>query len=285
MKNTEMSNSYREGMFETEDKLRLFEQSWLPDKEEKNVLIFIHGLAEHSSRYSDFAEYLCGFGTSVETFDLRGHGRSGGKRNTINSFEDYLNDLRIFWERVFRRHPKMPIFLGGQSMGGTIVSLFVLNNRNNFRGLVLCSPVLKVSKDISPFLQKMSSFIGGAFPRLPTIKLDCKGISRDKAVVDDYDSDPLVYRKGIIAKTGAELIRISKELQGRLQEMSLPFLILHGTSDSLSDIEGSRSLYSKAMSGDKTLKEYENYYHDLLHEPEKDQIMEDIRLWLGERSR
>jgi alpha-beta hydrolase superfamily lysophospholipase len=285
MKSIKSFQSHKEGIFETKDNLHLFEQSWEPVNELRNVLIFVHGLAEHSSRYTHFAEYLSGYNTAVETFDLRGHGRSQGKRNYIDSFSDYLDDFRIFYERVFRKYPKMPIFLCGQSMGGTISSLFVLEHRNNIRGLVLSAPVLKVSKDISPFLQKISSFIGTLFPKLPTIKLDCRGISRDKSVVADYDCDPLVYRKGIIAKTGAELIRAAKEIQGRLEEMSLPILILHGASDPMSDINGSRKLYSEAKSNDKTLKEYENLFHCILHEPEKDLVMEDIRLWLSEHSR
>jgi alpha-beta hydrolase superfamily lysophospholipase len=47
--------------------------------------------------------------------------------------------------------------------------------------------------------------------------------------------------------------------------------------------EASELLYAKVQSADKTLKLYEGLYHEILNEPEKDEIMQDIRLWLDER--
>ncbi|KAG6745714.1 hypothetical protein POTOM_050217 [Populus tomentosa] len=85
-----------------------------------------------------------------------------------------------------------------------------------------------------------------------------------KAVMAKY-SDPLVY-------TG--FIR-------NLKRLRVPFLVLHGAADTVTDPDASRKLYEEASSTDKTIKLLEGFLHDLLFEPERDEIMKDIIDWLN----
>jgi alpha-beta hydrolase superfamily lysophospholipase len=269
-------------MFKTDDGLSLFEQYWVPDKEHKAVVAIVHGYAEHSARYQHVAEYLLGQGYAVEAFDLRGHGRSEGKRSFVKSFDEYPSDVASFFQRIRKRHPDKPIYLLGHSMGGPISLLFVATFKPDLKGLILSGPALKISDDISPMLVRFSSFISSIFPKLPTIKLDSSGISRDPDIVKRYDSDPLVYRGGTPARTGAELVRAIVRVQNQAEQVTLPILILHGTADKLADVEGSKQFYNVVGSNDKDLKLYDGFYHEVLNEPEKQQVLEDIVQWLKE---
>lgn len=268
--------------YESSDGLRLFEQQWQPTNESKAVVIIVHGLAEHSGRYSHVAEFLTHKGYAVDTFDLRGHGQSEGTpRIFINSFDEYLTDLDQFLDRVRQRHSGKPIFLLGHSMGGTVVSLYCTTRQPIINGVILSAPTLKISDDISPFLIKISGLLGRLFPKLKTIKLDSSAISRDPEVVKWYDTDPLNYRGGIPARLGAEFNQAIIRIQGLMEKLSLPLLILQGTADRLSDPEGSKQLYSRASAKDKTLKLYDDLYHEVLNEPEKEQVLTDIVQWLN----
>lgn len=273
---------YEEGKFQTNDGLTLFEQSWQPAKEPKAVIVIIHGYAEHSSRYNHVADYLVNHGWAVETFDLRGHGKSEGKggKTYINSFDEFLSDVDLFLNRVKERHQDKKIFFLGHSMGGLISSLYVVTRNPELRGLILSSPVLKISDDISPMLVKISTIIGKILPKLPTIKLDSSTVSRDPEIVKKYNTDPLNYRGSIPARAGAEINRATKLIQGQMEKIKLPLLILHGTADRLADPEGSKQLYERAQSTDKTLKLYEEFYHEVMNEPEKERILADIVEWL-----
>lgn len=280
---TKSQIQHQEGTFKTNDGINIFEQRWQPVTEPKAVIIIIHGYAEHSGRYAHVADYLANHGYAVETFDLRSHGKSDGKKTFIRSFDEFLSDVDLFLKRVQERHPNKNIFLLGHSMGGLIASLFVVTRKPNVKGLLLSGASLKISDEISPMLVKLSSVIGAIVPRLPTIKLDGTAVSRDPEVVKKYDSDPLNYRGGIPARTGAEFNRGVKQIQEQMAAITLPLLIMHGTADRLADPAGSKQLYERAQSHDKTLKLYEGFYHEILNEPEKERVLGDIVEWINER--
>ncbi len=272
------------GTFDTGDGLRLFAQYWQPVKETAGVVVLVHGVGEHSGRYGHVARHFGRHNLALCAFDLRGHGRSEGRRAFVNRFEDYLADLERFWQRVRRQYPESPLFLLGHSMGGAVAAWYCLDHRPAHRGLILSSAALKVSDDFSPMLQKLSGIIGKLAPKLPTLKIDSKWISRDPQVVKAYDADPLVYHGGILARTGAEIIRAARQIQTRLDEFTMPLLILHGTEDHLTDPQGSKQLYLQSPSRDKTLKLYEGCYHDTMNEPEKEQVLNDVVAWMEQRS-
>jgi alpha-beta hydrolase superfamily lysophospholipase len=58
---------------------------------------------------------------------------------------------------------------------------------------------------------------------------------------------------------------------------------MHGIDDRLCDPEGSRKLYERVGSHDKTLKLYEGFYHEIFNEPEHKQVMTDMETWLAAR--
>jgi len=280
MSKSKSAVQHEEGRFKSTDGLNLFEQNWQPAKEPKAVIIIVHGYAEHSGRYIHTAEYLANHGYTVETFDLRSHGKSDGKNTFIRSFDEFLLDVDLFLRRVKERHPNKDTFLLGHSMGGLIASLFVVTRQPDLQGLILSSAAVKISADISPTLVKLSSIIGKLFPRLPTIKLDSAAISRDPEIVRKYDTDPLNYRGGFPARTGAEITRATKLIQQQMEAIKLPLLIFHGTADRLADPGGSQQLYERAQSKDKTLKLYDEFYHETMNEPGKERVLGDIVGWL-----
>jgi len=253
----------------------------MPENERKAVVLLVHGLGEHSSRYEHVAKFLTSNGIGLETFDLRGHGKSDGRRAYINSFDEHLRDLDIFYKRVKERHPGTPVFLYGHSMGATIATLYVITRKTEFQGLLLSGILIKMGDDISPLLIKMSSIIGTYAPRMKTTKLDSASISRDPRIVKNYDEDPLNYRAGIPARTGLELITAMNRIQAQMETITLPILIMHGSGDKMTDPGGSQELYDAASSKDKTIKLYNGFYHEIHNDPEKQQVFKDIEDWIS----
>ncbi len=267
----------------TSDGLRLFTQSWLPSGEPRAHLLIVHGYAEHSSRYQHLAAFLNLHGIAVYSFDLRGHGQSEGKQAYVDRFELYLKDLTAVLDRVRLGAAKKPVFLFGHSMGGAIVTMYVITRQPKIDGVILSGPALKVSEDISPLLQSVSSIISAVAPKLKTIKLDATAVSRDPEVVKKYLADPLVYTGPTYARTGAELLAAAKFIGPRMEQFRLPVLIMHGTADRLTDPEGSKQLYGRAATPDKELKLWEGLYHELVNEPEKKEVMDTILAWMEQR--
>ena len=276
---------HSEGIFKAVDGLNLFERQQRPDGSVKAAVVIIHGYGEHSGRYDYVAEYLVCHGYAVYMFDLRGHGKSEGARAFVRSFESYLSDLTRFLDRVNEREGGKPVFLLGHSMGGTIVTLLAITQNLRVRGLILSGALLKASEKISAPLHLFISIAGTIFPAFPVFKeINSNKVSSDPRVAKRYDDDPLVYHGKLLAREAREINRAIERIQRQMEAISLPLLILHGTGDRLVDIEGSKQLYARAGSPDKTIKLYEGFYHEILNEPGKDRVLSDVVAWLQTRT-
>jgi alpha-beta hydrolase superfamily lysophospholipase len=96
-------------------------------------------------------------------------------------------------------------------------------------------------------------------------------------------ADRLILNKNGPVRTAAQLLGAMDQIQTKADIFTAPVLILHGTADKLANPEGSKKLAARAKSTDKTLKLYPGLVHDLVHEPEKSQVLKDIMDWLVQR--
>ncbi len=271
---------HKEGKFKGYKGLRLYYQFWLPDKKPKAVLLMAHGLAEHSGRYKNLADYFVPRGYAVYALDHRGHGKSEGTRSYVDNFNDYLIDLKTFFDMVRKDNRNTKIFLFGHSLGGTIATAYAIEHQDELAGLTLSGSSLVASSKVSPALLAMAGIVSALLPKMGVTLLDASAISRDKAVVAAYINDPLVFRGKIPARTGAELARMWKQLPEQMSRIKLPILIMHGFADQLTDPLGSKLLFEQVGSKDKTLKLYDNCYHEICNEPEHEQVFADMETWL-----
>lgn len=274
-----------ETFHETHDGEKLYLQAWEPETGRKAAILIIHGLGEHSGRYAHLATKMNENGYAVYTFDGRGHGKSSLPKPTayIKNMEDYLKDVDALFHKMKTYVGDLPCFLYGHSMGGGIVTHYALAYRPDVAGILLSGAALLPGEDISPLLIKLSSFLSRVTPKLPTLKIDSTHLSHDPEVMVKYNADPLIYSKGIPARTGAELLKMTRFIGLHVHEFNLPVLIMHGTEDYLTNLEGSKMLYQKANSKDKTLQLYEGFYHEIINEVEKEQVMADMIDWMDER--
>ncbi|MFN8578588.1 MAG: alpha/beta hydrolase [Candidatus Sericytochromatia bacterium] len=266
--------------FKSKDNIDLFEQSWIPENSDK-VLIIMHGLKDHSSRYEAFAQKLVKNNISVYAFDLRGHGYSRGEKVWVNSFDEYIDDLDLFYKRIKEKEKNKKIFIMGHSMGGAIATLFAMEKKPEINSLILSAPALKVGKDISEFKIGLVNFLSGVFPHLGLLELDDNGFSRDKKVIEDMKKDPLIYQSNGAAKTANELLKSLVKINSKISDFNYNFIVLHGTDDKITNPEGSDELYKKSISQKKEIKKYKGFYHDLLHEPNNEIVYDDIYNWIA----
>jgi acylglycerol lipase len=272
-------------LFKTFDEIQLFEQSFNPEEGLKGVIIILHGLTEHSGCYAKISRNIAGQNYAVSLFDIRGHGKSDGPLVFIDSFDDYLDDLSVFFNLVKKRFPQKPVFLLGQGMGALISALYTIEKKPEIRGLILSAPDLSIKEVMPWFLRKIFWAFGILFPRWPLIKINPDALSKDPDILQDLDRDPLVYKGKIYARTWLELIRASKEVKERCKEIETPVLILHGKQDQITDFEASQEMYAEIGSTDKTLKLYEGLSHLLLLENKQDHAVKAIIQWVDSRVR
>lgn len=272
-----------ESEFAAPDGLRLYERGWLPAERPRGVVLIVHGYAEHCGRYAHAGDYLASNGYAVYAYDQRGHGRSPGRRAAVASCAEYARDLDAYAAIVRGRHDGVPLFLLGHSMGGLVVTLALIAKTVELRGAVLSGPVLPADGFGARVAERMILIIGRIAPGLPLVKLKAADVSRDESVVAAYDSDPLTYRGRLRAGMAAAMTRATRHVRAHRGDVTAPFIIMHGGDDRLATPEGSRALHAAAASSDKTLRIFDGLYHEIMNEPERAQVLDELRAWLDAR--
>jgi len=255
---------------------------WEPDGPARAVVGLVHGLGEHSGRYGHVAARLTDAGYAVCAFDLRGHGRSGGRRGDTR-LADTFGDVDRLLAGAADRYPGVPAFLYGHSLGGLVVLAYTLARRPAVAGVVSSAPALETALREQKVKVAAVRLLAPLLPHvtLPS-GLDADGISRDPAVVAAYRADPLVHDKASLG-FGRDAITAADSALAGAAGFPVPLLLLHGGADRLTYPAGSRAFAAALGPTTCTLKIYDGLFHELHNEPEQAEVLSDVIRWLDEK--
>jgi len=252
-----------------------------PAQAPRGVVALVHGISEHSGRYSAVVDHLTESGFVVYSFDLRGHGESQGRRGHIDNWSQYRDDVQAFLEQVSTRDPGLPIFIYGHSLGALIVAEYVLYRPEGLAGMIASGIPLRpvgVAKLPVVLLAKALSRIWPTFSI--SLGVDGARLSRDPERVRAYNEDPMVHHTAT-ARWGTEALNAIDRVKSRMAEIRLPILILHGGADPVNSVEGSHELYETVSSADKELKIYPGGMHEPHNDVNRGEAAEDVEKWLS----
>lgn len=275
--------------------VEIFTKSWLPGTSQlKAVVCYCHGYGDTCTFFFEgIARKLASEGYGVFAMDYPGFGLSEGLHCYIPSFDRIVDDVIEHFSKV-KANPDyrtLPSFLFGQSMGGAVVLKVHFKQPNAWDGAVLVAPMCKIADDIVPPWLVTQILIGVA-KFLPKQKLVpekdlAEAAFREPKKREQTAYNVIAYRHKPRLGTALEMLRTTQDIERRLQEVSLPLLILHGEADRVTDPSVSKALYEKASSKDKKLIMYPDAYHALLEgEPDETilRVLDDIISWLDEHS-
>jgi len=285
----EMPIGHSSGHFSTDDGLALFWQSWQPVSPPRSVILLVHGLAEHSGRYPHVGTSLAKAGHTVYACDLRGHGWSPDGRKPgrvhIESFSEYLADVSGLYALANSRHPGMPVFLLGHSMGGLISMTYALDHAPLLAGAIISSPAI-APNPAAPIPKALLVLVGILSRLAPGLrfasKLDTSMLSHDPAVVAAYDQDPLVSHS-VSARWFSEASTAMQSLQTRPSELQIPMLLMQSGEDVLVDPEATRRWAEAAPADQLEFIHWPGFYHEMFNETGKAEVLSRVHQWLDQR--
>jgi len=249
----------------------------------RGVCLLVHGYAEHAGRYGAVAQTLTASGIEVWAMDLRGHGRSPGRRADVRRFHDYVSDVGYLREHVRAERPGLPTVLLGHSMGGVIGLRSALDRPDGIAGLVLSAPYLRPTTPPPGWLRGVVEGLAAALPLLPVQPFDARALSRDATAVAAYRRDPLTYTGWVKARMGLELIGAGPPSLARAGELSVPTLLMHGAADAIADPQASRDLAAAPPDGMVTLHVYPEAYHELFNDLDREAVLAELLGWIDGR--
>lgn len=289
-----MEVEYQEDYIKNSRGVQLFTCRWLPFSSPPKALVFLcHGYGMECSGYMrGCGTRLASAGYAVYGIDYEGHGRSMGARCYIKKIDDVVTDCDRFFKSISEEEGNRDKrrFLYGESMGGAVTLLLHLKDPTYWDGAVLVAPMCKISEKVKPHplviaVLTMMEEIIPKWKVVPLKDLYDNGF-KDPIKRQQIRANTLLYKDKPRLKTALELLRTSIQIEDSLSQVTLPFFVLHGEADTVTDPEVSRALYERASSKDKTMKLYPEMWHALTTgEPDGniDAVYADIVAWLRDR--
>ena len=285
IRNDYMAYQHSTHTLTTTDSVELFWQKWVPDGAIERVLVFQHGIGEHSGRYQHLLDTFANTGTACYALDARGHGHSPGRRGYLTHFERFADDLSDLIRLARSENDGQEVFLLGHSLGGAIALDFALRSgkQAQLRGLILSSAAIELPQSgINRVLRPTARLLARVAPEvvLDTM-LRQANLSRDAEAVAAYRADPLVHRKATVL-LGYTLFALNRRFYAEAHRLSVPVYLFHGTADRITSSEGSRKFFERLTTADKKLNLYEGLYHETMNElpTDRKRVLIDLREWV-----
>ncbi len=275
---------YEAGYFRSLDKQDMFFRHWHPDGDPLATLWIVHGIGEHSGRYFPMAEYLVARDIEVFAMDNRGHGRSGGKRGHVDSFQQFLDDLHTFWLRFGPERAK-PVALFGQSLGALIALHYAEQHAEDLDTVIFSAGAFSLPEKLPKLKLILAKWLLKLKPDTTfNNEIDPQCLSSDPEVVKKYLDDPYVHDR-ISVKLFFELVDRVNAAAGVAARLQLPALFMHGAQDCLLPVKGTEQIYARWKGEPKELVIWPNMRHDLPNDTGRDEMFARILDWTAERAK
>jgi alpha-beta hydrolase superfamily lysophospholipase len=267
----------------TADGVELNMHEWMPEGAPRLVLALLHGYGEHGARYAHVAKAMNAQGIGVVAADLRGHGKSSGRRGHVERFDEYHQDADATVARAKAIAGGAPVAIMGHSMGGLLVADWLIAGRGrDLAGVVLTSPFLGLSLKVNPVKEGVGRLMSKVIPTL-ALPAGLKGadVCRDPELARLYDTDPL-NNKNATARWFTEAMKTMERVHARAGEIERPILLLYGGSDRVASADATDQFARKLSPQDKTIERLKDHYHEIVNElPEvRAKVIDRIAGWL-----
>lgn len=238
------------------------------------VAVVVHGLGEHAGRHDPVGSHLAERGVRTHAIDLKGFGRSTGRRAHAESLDEYHHDIEDLINAVAVED--LPLVLLGHSMGGLIALDYALSDRRRPDLLVLSAPA--VGSTVPKWKQKLVRVLAPVVPNL-AIPNEIEGdqLSTDPAVGEAYFADPHVHTKTTLGLARALLDGIER-VRSTWDQLSIPTLVIHGGGDTVVPPYSSTPLGH--LPGVQRVL-FPTFRHELFNEREADVALRTVSDWVS----
>ncbi|RNB80866.1 alpha/beta hydrolase [Brevibacillus panacihumi] len=258
----------------------MYKHKW-PAANPVAAVVLVHGTGEHHGRYAHVARYLNERGWDVYTGDLPGYGQSPGKRGHIDSFSQYIETVHQWTKEAVEQSDGRPVYLMGHSLGGLIVTRYVQTQAtaSKLSGIILTSPCLELVLKVPEWKKRLAKVLDRIWPSLALSNgISPDMVSRDAEVQDLYKRDPLNCHK-VSVRWFEELHRAMGQAWEEANKLDFPILILQAGDDLLVDARAVER-FADRIQAEKEFHLFPHLRHEVLNEPEKEQVLERIVQWM-----
>ncbi|MCR2821781.1 alpha/beta hydrolase [Lederbergia panacisoli] len=249
-------------------------RKWEAFNEPKGVMVIVHGAMEHHGRYGWLTEMWRINGFHVIMGDLPGQGlTTRSKRGHVDSFDEYIKEIHE-WIKEAQTFA-LPIFVLGHSMGGLTVIRLLQDIEVYIDGVILSSPCLGLVDYPAIPINALSVGLNWILPELKvSSNMDIDLVTRSDDIKERALNDSLYVTK-VSVRWYRELLKAMKTAFTKLTNFpNVPLLVLQGGDDKIVNKLDVMDWFNQLTISEKLYKEWENCYHEIFNEPERDRIFD-----------
>lgn len=266
----------------TFDGLRLHCEHFAAVGPTRAAIVMVHGFSAHCGVFRHVAAALAAAGFAVTGFDCRGHGRSEGRHGFVRRFGDYATDLHGVLERARERSPGVPVAVAAHSQGVTVALDYLLTGKGTFEALVAAAPFLALKMPVPLYKSAFSPVLGVIWPTLTMANLiKPELVSRSPQVWDEIRNDPLVHHVAT-PRWFNEVRAAQARLRASAASLTVPTFMPVAGDDRLVDPRASIA-FARDAGPIVELRVYDDLFHEIYMEPERDRVIADVVDWLARR--
>ncbi|OEL02073.1 alpha/beta fold hydrolase [Staphylococcus casei] len=254
---------------------------WETENEAKGVVVIAHNMLEHTGRYAYVITMLRRNGYHVIMGDLPGQGQtSRSNKGQINNFDIYHEHI-LEWIKIANEY-KIPTYVMGVGLGGLIILNLLEKVEVPIEGLILVSPLLEFKKSNKSRKDKIISNVGKlAKDKRFKVGITVEDLTRNEEVIEETLNDQLMLQK-VTYHWYKQITEIMKETVIHLKDVNpLPLLLMYGQEDKVADISTMKLIKDKVTTNELYFKAWEDLYHEIHNEPERDEVMRYMLAFLN----
>lgn len=265
------------------DGIRLYLHTWQSPQPNK-VMVIVHGMGGHANYYNDsLADYMHDKNMSIYAPDLRGHGKSEGKRGDIDDFNMFLEDVKVAVKFARDQHPTLPLVLLGESMGTPIAVNYAATAQGSLRPDALALLACVVAPTIKP---RVDEILRTAFylavnrkkPAIPITGREEEGI-RDREFIKILKSDPL-FNRFVSVRFLLDFAKFTSRAFNSAEQLSMPTIVMLGGKDITVRPRSTKKFFDRISNKDKEWYVFPDIFHSILNDPEGDLVRAQLAQWL-----
>ena len=263
-------------------------RSWLPEGAPKAVVLALHGFNDYSNGFAIPAWDWAAEGIATYAYDQRGFG-AAPQRGQWAGTAALAEDATVAARLLRQRHPGVPLYLLGESMGGA-VSIVAMTSaeRPPVDGLILVAPAVW-GKQTMPWWQRAGLWIASV---VPPMHVSPKSVSIVRQASDNipmlraYSADPMVIKE---TRTDAVvgLTDLMTQALDAARRLDAPTLVLYGEKDEIVP-RGPVAQMVAALPPEARTRQrvalYRNGWHMLLRDLDGARVGRDVAAWMTSRS-
>ena len=254
-----------------------------PGTPEKAVIVALHGFNDYSNAFATVGPRFAEAGIVTYAYDQRGFGASAG-RGIWPGSSTLVADLGTVSGLVRQRHPGMPLYLLGESMGGAVVmtALTAPSPPEGVAGTILVAPAVWGFDTMGPLpraaLWLTNSLVPGVTLTAPR-ELKIRP-SDNIEMLKGLGADPLVI-KATRADTIHGLVGLMGEALAAAPQFQMPGLVLYGVHEQVLPYVAIARLLTALPRGRQRVGIYRDGWHMLLRDRHAGVVIGDILSWLN----